>query len=132
MGVQDPPVSHSPRAAPKKRISPMGDESEDGPLIDGEGKYGKRYKVRCSRALTVAAPLLTSSQPAPALCTSCFVVRFVATVSEDAQTADDYPMTGSYWRPAGQAQGSLISSQPWCYQWQAYMLSSLKDTYAMD
>ena len=47
MGMQDPAESQSPRGAPKKRISPASDESEDGPLIEGEGKYGKRYKV-CS------------------------------------------------------------------------------------
>ncbi len=42
MGMQDTAESQS---APKKRISPANDESEDGPLIEGEGKYGKRYKV---------------------------------------------------------------------------------------
>ena len=47
MGLQDAAESQSPRGAPKKRISPASDESEDGPLIEGEGKYGKRYKVRC-------------------------------------------------------------------------------------
>ena len=46
MGLQDTAESQSPRGAPKKRISPASDESEDGPLIEGEGKYGKRYKVR--------------------------------------------------------------------------------------
>ena len=46
MGLQDTAESQSPRGAPKKRLSPVSDESEDGPLIEGEGKYGKRYKVR--------------------------------------------------------------------------------------
>lgn len=48
MGLQDPAGSQSPRGAPNKRISPACDESEDGPLIEGEGKYGKRYKVHYS------------------------------------------------------------------------------------
>ena len=46
MGLHDQVGSQLPGGAPKKRISPASDESEDGPLIEGEGKYGKRYKVR--------------------------------------------------------------------------------------
>ena len=47
MGLHDSPDSPNSTPLPKKRISPGSDESEDGPLINGEGKYAKRYKVRC-------------------------------------------------------------------------------------
>jgi hypothetical protein len=47
MGLHDSPGSPNSTPLPKKRISPGSDESEDGPLINGEGKYAKRYKVRC-------------------------------------------------------------------------------------
>ncbi len=45
MGLQDPPGSPNSTPLPEKRISPVSDESEGGPLINGEGKYAKRYKV---------------------------------------------------------------------------------------
>lgn len=43
MGLHDPPGS--PRSTPQKRLGSNPDEADDGPLIDKEGKYGKRYKV---------------------------------------------------------------------------------------
>lgn len=43
MGVQDASEADLPRSAPVKRVSPS--TSEEGPLIEGPGKYGKRYKV---------------------------------------------------------------------------------------
>ena len=43
MGLHDLPGS--PRSTPQKRLGSNSDEADDGPLIDKEGKYGKRYKV---------------------------------------------------------------------------------------
>lgn len=45
MGLHDSPGSPNPTPLPKKRISPVSDESEGGPLINGEEKYAKIYKV---------------------------------------------------------------------------------------
>ena len=45
MGLHDSPGSPNSTSLPKKRISPVSDESEGGPLINGEEKYAKRYKV---------------------------------------------------------------------------------------
>ena len=45
MGQRDSTDQESQRKTPKKRVSPLSDEADDGPLIEGEGKYGKRYKV---------------------------------------------------------------------------------------
>ena len=45
MGSHDPENGRDPAAdVPVKRISPGS--SEEQPLFDGEGKFGKRYKVR--------------------------------------------------------------------------------------
>ncbi|CAL5218904.1 g648 [Coccomyxa viridis] len=44
MGLHDPPGS--PRSTTQKRLGANLDEADDGPLIDKEGKYGKRYKVQ--------------------------------------------------------------------------------------
>ena len=44
MGLHDSPGS--PKNTPQKRNGLSLDEADDGPLIDKEGKYGKRYKVR--------------------------------------------------------------------------------------
>ena len=43
MGLHDPPGS--PRSTTQMRLGANLDEADDGPLIDKEGKYGKRYKV---------------------------------------------------------------------------------------
>ena len=43
MGLHDSPGS--PRSTTQKRLGTNLDEADDGPLIDKEGKYGKRYKV---------------------------------------------------------------------------------------
>ena len=43
MGLHDSPGS--PKSTPQQRNGLGYDEADDGPLIDKEGKYGKRYKV---------------------------------------------------------------------------------------
>lgn len=44
MTIHDSPDSGSPHSGVVKRTSPG--TSEFGPLIDGEGKLGRRYKVK--------------------------------------------------------------------------------------
>ena len=43
MGLDDGLDTGLARGAPVKRVSPSS--SEEGPLIEGPGKFGKRYKV---------------------------------------------------------------------------------------
>ncbi len=43
MAIHDSPDSGSPHSGVVKRTSPGS--SEYGPLVEGEGKFGRRYKV---------------------------------------------------------------------------------------
>ena len=79
MGLHDSPGS--PKSTLQKRLGPDLDEADDGPLIDGEGKYGKRYKVGYAAVCAIAAPRCMDQSPCASTIHTTWELIWLLTVS---------------------------------------------------